>query len=326
MAQSGTPDRRSGAFGSEFDRPGNLPAAGERQDGDTPGRVTLRDGRGLAYAEYGDPKGIPVLFFHGLPSCRLMHPDAELSRALGVRLLTVDRPGFGRSDQKPGRTLLDWTDDVANFADSLGLHQFMVVGPSGGGPFVAACAYKLPSRITRAAIVGSSGPVDGPGALVGMAPERRIGYWLARHTPALLPLVVRWRGDPRRDPEKFFANYTRHNPESDQELLARPEVRQMFLASYSEATRQGIDAFAYELVLVSGPWGFRLEEIRVQTTIWQGEADNSTPIGMARAMAEAIPHASLRVLPGEGHLIFLSRWKEIVEDLLAPGVPPTGAI
>ena len=317
MAEIGTPGASDGAPG----KPGRLPVSGQCENRDMPRQVTLRDGRVLVYAEHGDPLGIPIFFFHGLPSCRLMHPDPEVSRSLGVRLLTADRPGFGRSDPKPGRTLLDWADDVSDLADSLGIRRFAVAGPSGGGPFVAACAYRLASRVTRAAILGGSGPVDAPGALAGMAPERRIGYWVARHAPALLPLAVRWRGDPRRDPEKFFASYTRHNPPSDQELLARPEVRHMFLASYGEATRQGIGAFAHELRLVSRSWGFRLGDIRVPVTLWHGGADNSTPVGMAMAMAEAIPHASLRILPGEGHLIFLTHWKEIVEDLLAAGVP-----
>ena len=321
MAHSATPHSSSGASNGAPGRPGLPSNPEEREDGYTPRRVTLRDGRVLAFAEYGDPQGIPVLFFHGLPSCRLMHPDAEASRALGVRLLTADRPGFGHSDPKPGRTLLDWADDVFDLADNLGLNQFAVVGPSGGGPFVAACAARLASRITHAAILGGSGPVDVPGAFEGMAPERRIGYWLVRHAPAVLPLAVGWRGDPRRDPERFFANYTRHNPPSDQEVLARPEVREMFLASYSEATRQGIGAFAHELMLVVRPWGFQLQDIRVPMTLWQGEADNSTPVGMARAMAAVIPHASLRILPGEGHLIFLTHWKEIVDDLLAPDAP-----
>jgi pimeloyl-ACP methyl ester carboxylesterase len=280
-------------------------------------RVRLRDGRSLAYAEYGDPRGTPVLVCHGLPSCRLMHPDADVSRALGVRTIVADRPGFGRSDPKPGRSLLDWADDVSEFADALGLTRFAVLGSSGGGPFVAACAFELPTRIGAAAMVGGSGPSDEPGTLSGAAFERRAGYWLGRHAPWLLGAAIRWRGDPRRDPDGFFARYTRHNPPSDQALLARAEVRAMFLATYEEATRQGLDAFSHEVVLVAKPWGFRLEEIRVPVTIWHGTADSSTPIGMAQALARAIPTATLRILPDQGHLIFLSHWKEIAEDLLA---------
>jgi pimeloyl-ACP methyl ester carboxylesterase len=280
-------------------------------------RVRLGDGRSLAYSEYGDPRGVPVLFFHGIPSCRLMHPDADISRALGVRTIVPDRPGFGRSDPKPGRTLLDWADDVSDLADQLGLGRFAIVGSSGGGPFVVACASKLPARVTRAAIVGGSGPVAGPGAQAGAAFERRVGYWLARHAPSLLRAAISWRGDPREDLDGFFARYTRHNPPSDQALLARPDVKAMFLASYREATRQGLAAFAHEVELAAKPWGFSLPAISVPITIWHGSADNSTPLGMAKALARAIPTATLRIVPDEGHLIFLSHWQEIVEDLLA---------
>jgi pimeloyl-ACP methyl ester carboxylesterase len=280
--------------------------------------LRLRDGRALAFAEYGDPQGVPVLHFHGLPSCRLMHPDAETSRALGARVLIADRPGFGRSDPRPGRSLLDWADDVAELADALGLKRFAVVGASGGGPFVAACAHRLAPRVTRAAILGGSGPIEAPGALAGITFERRAGYWLARHAPALLRLALRRRGDPRRDPERFFAGYTRHNPPADQALLARPEVRAMFLASYAEATRQGLEAFAWELELVARPWGFRLEDVKVPTAIWHGADDRLTPVGMARAQARSIPGATLHLLPGAGHLFFLSHWPEILAALLAP--------
>jgi pimeloyl-ACP methyl ester carboxylesterase len=246
-----------------------------------------------------------------------MHPDADVSRAIGVRTIVPDRPGFGRSEPKPGRTLLDWADDVSDLADHLGLQRFAIVGSSGGGPFVAACACQLPTRVSSAAIVGGSGPIDEPGALEGAAVERRVGYWLARHAPSLLRAAITWRGNPREDLDGFFTRYTRHNPPSDQALLARPDVKEMFLASYREATRQGLAAFAHEVELAAKPWGFLLSAISVPITIWHGTADNSTPLGMAKALARALPTATLRILSDEGHLIFLSHWQEIVEDLLA---------
>lgn len=291
-------------------------ASAETNDVRDTQRVTLTDGRTLAYAEYGDPNGHPVFLFHGIPSSRLMHPDADVSRRLGVRLIASDRPGFGRSDPKPGRTLLDWADDVEALADRLGLGQFAIVGPSGGGPFVVACAARLASRIKRAAIVGGSGPVDAPGVLTGATFERRAGYWLARNAPRLLRWAIRMRPNPNKNPEKFFESYTRHNPACDQELFRKPEIRSMFLASYREATRQGLDAFVHEVQLVARAWGFSLQDIDVPMTIWHGTADNMTPIGMGKALAQAIPRAELREIPKEGHLIFLSHWREIVEDLL----------
>jgi hypothetical protein len=58
-------------------------------------------------------------------------------------------------------------------------------------------------------------------------------------------------------------------------------------------------------------------EATIQTlTLEPATADNMTPVGMGRALAEAIPRANLRLVPNEGHLIFLSHWREIAEDLI----------
>jgi pimeloyl-ACP methyl ester carboxylesterase len=82
--------------------------------------IELRDGRRLAYAEWGDARGTPVLFFHGNPGSRFCCPDEALTASAGVRLVTIDRPGVGRSDVLPRRTFADWPSDVAEFADALG--------------------------------------------------------------------------------------------------------------------------------------------------------------------------------------------------------------
>ena len=84
--------------------------------------IKLRDGRSLGYAEYGNPEGKPVFYFHGFLSSRLDWPlfdtDAIAVR-LGAHIIAADRPGYGLSDFKPGRQLLDWPDDVIELADAL---------------------------------------------------------------------------------------------------------------------------------------------------------------------------------------------------------------
>ena len=128
--------------------------------------IRLPDGRQLGYAEYGDPKGMPLLFFHGTPGSRLRlsHID-PLARDLGVRVVAPERPGFGLSDFQPKRTLLDWVHDVEVLADRLRLEHFATMGISSGGPYVAATAYKLPDRVTKAALI-SAGVQMPPGVCV----------------------------------------------------------------------------------------------------------------------------------------------------------------
>lgn len=280
-----------------------------------PSLLRLGDGRRLAYLDAPLTAGVPVLFLHGLPSCRLMRPDDGLSTAMGARVISFDRPGLGQSDAKPGRSLLDIADDMLALLDHLGLDKVHVAAPSGGGPSALALAYRAPERIRAVALIGAAGPLDGRGALAGIALERRVGFWLARHAPR----IFRWTLARRvgSDVGAFFARYTKHNPAVDQAILARPEIREMFLASYAESLRPGIDAFAWEIQLAARPWGFSLSDIRVPVSVWHGGLDNSVPPVMGKRIAAAIPGAELHLLPDESHLFFLSRWREILGDLLA---------
>jgi len=282
--------------------------------------LSLASGRKVAFAQYGKPDGAPVVFFQGTPSSRISHPPEPITIELGARLIVIDRPGFGGSDPAPGRTLVGWAEDVAQVVDHLGIQEFRVAGVSGGGPYVLATAWRWPSRVLSASVCGGSGPLELPGALRGAAPVRQAGYFLARHLPGLFRLVVRRYTDPRRDAEAFVKRYTAHNPPADQAIIADPEFRARYLANFREAYRQGSKAFADEVILCSGPWGFDLTEISVPVHFWHGALDNSTPLGMSRGMAERVPRSELTTLPGQGHMfVYGPLWRDILTDLLATG-------
>lgn len=123
--------------------------------------ITVKDGRELAYAEYGEPNGHPVFFFHGTQSSRLeRHRDESIARGRGARIIATDRRGQGLSDFQPGRTLLDWPDDVTRLADSLGLDRFAVMGMSAGGPYALACAHAIPERLSSIKVIAGAAPLD----------------------------------------------------------------------------------------------------------------------------------------------------------------------
>ena len=80
------------------------------------------------------------MLFHGAPGSRLFTPPVDIPRRLGIRLVTFDRPGFGGSDRREGRTVIDTAGDVAVLADELGVERFAVVGVSAGGAHALGCA------------------------------------------------------------------------------------------------------------------------------------------------------------------------------------------
>jgi pimeloyl-ACP methyl ester carboxylesterase len=270
----------------------------------------LPDSRKLAYAEWGDSDGRPLLFFHGTPSGRLFHhPDPAALDGLTVRWITVDRPGYGSSDFLPRRSLLGWADDVAALADHLGLERFSVAGLSGGGPHALACAYALRDRVRRAAIISGVG-ITTPETLQQMVPERRWGVRLSRWVPWLVPHLMRLLSDPR-DVERQYHKVLALCP-ADRAVLERPEVRDMLQAGWADANRTGTRAFAEDGRIFSQPWGFDVASIRTTVRFWHGSADESVPIASARSLAEAIPGATLEVIDGAGHFLFFDHFRAIM--------------
>jgi pimeloyl-ACP methyl ester carboxylesterase len=276
--------------------------------------LRLRDGRSLGYAEHGDLSGRPVFLFHGTPGSRMLrHPDETIAHSLHARIITVDRPGFGFSDFKPHRALLDWPEDVLDLADALHIDHFAMAGFSGGGPHVAACAYKIPDRITAVALISSLSPFDSPGSYDMVWP---VGFLFRMAKPA--PWLLRATAWPsvrmaKRNFDTYLNSVAARLPQSDSEVLHRPEVRTIFHESLAEMFRSGTLGSAWEIGMLARPWGFRPQDIRCRVCLWHGEDDT---FHKGYGLAETIPNCETHILPNQGHLLFFNHWKEILTQLL----------
>ena len=281
--------------------------------------ITLINGHRLAYAEYGDPDGQPVFFFHGMPGSRFFRPDDEVTTRCHVRLVCVDRPGYGESTFQPGRRILDWPACIEQLANQLNLGKFDIAGHSGGGPYVAACAYALPGRVCAAAILSGAGPADAPDGTLGMAPANRLGISLGPVLPWPLWQALVWAVYRRRarDPLADMQRGNGQRPAADDDLLRMPEVREACIRSEIEAFRPGLRGLAWDAQLLTRPWGFSLEDIRVPTSLWHGTQDDQVPLAMARYVAGKIPNGKLIICENEGHLALFPHWKEILSQLVS---------
>ncbi len=287
---------------------------------DTPLQLSLPDGRVLAWAEYGDPAGRPVFHFHGVPGCRLeRHPDGSIARDLGIRLIVPDRPGMGRSTPQPGRSLLDWPDDVAALADHLGVDRFHAIGVSGGCPYTLACAYRLRDRLHAVALVSGIGPIATvAGATRGMIPLERLALAVARYAPWVLGVpfgLVAKR--VKCDHEWRLKKRVMRVPSADDELAASPEIQRVFREIFREATRQGGRSIAHEAHLLASPWPFdpAALDASLPMFLWHGEADTIVPVSSGRYLAGVLPNCRATFLPGEGHYLVFPRFHEILATL-----------
>jgi pimeloyl-ACP methyl ester carboxylesterase len=234
--------------------------------------------------------------------------------AHGVRIIAIDRPGYGASDDQPGRTLLDWADDVGELADVLGFARFHVIGASGGGPYVAVCALRLPDRVHEAGILCGMGPVDAPGAANGMMVLYRVGLEIAKRFPGFSrPVFALLAPAFRRHPRFFLNRIAAKAAEPDRPFFDDVHCVNVFVDTFREAFRNGWRGAARDGQLYARPWGFRLEDIRARVLLWHGEKDTLVPVAFGRHVASRIPGCEATFYPDEGHFsIALNRADEIV--------------
>jgi pimeloyl-ACP methyl ester carboxylesterase len=295
----------------------------------------MPDGRRLAFAVWGDPAGFPIIALHGTPGCRLSRwPREELYAELGACLVTHDRAGYGRSDRRRGRSIVDEADDVRALANELGFNQFGVTGGSGGGPHVLACAAMLPDRVVRAVCDVGLAPLGAPGLeredwVAGMDPEnvKYFEYSLAGEevlTPELEILYDRMKERVARDPSTMLEDYDLS--ESDRAEMARPEMQQVMRESTFEHGVNGVDGWVDDALAFVHPWGFGLDGIRVPVLIRYGLSDVLVPPAHGQWLAANVPGCLVTIDGDAGHL-GADPEEEITEQVrwLSAGVAPDGA-
>ena len=270
--------------------------------------LVLRDGRRLCYAIYGDSGGVPLVFLHGFPGSRQQAALVDKpAAALGVRLISFDRPGFGQSSPMPLRKIPDVASDVRQLADQLGIERFGVVGVSCGGAYALACGSLLSDRITRVTLVAGMGPMDLPRIRRGQAVALRMLFALARQHYRLPSMML--LADSvflRRFPRLALRMLSSLLSGRDRELLdGNSGLRETFVESMAEAYNQGLNSALREAHLIAGPRGYALSDVRVPVDIYQGGQDRHVPPEMGRFLAEQLPCAELHYYPGDGHLSIL---------------------
>ncbi|MGM0929409.1 MAG: alpha/beta fold hydrolase [Actinomycetota bacterium] len=269
---------------------------------------TLGDGRTLAYFDLGDPSGPPVVHHHGAPSGKLETAFFNLGDAAagaGVRLLAVDRPGIGGSTPRPGRTLLEWADDVEAFADRLDLEKFSVMGYSMGTPSALACLHRIPHRLNGISIVSGSGPSDVPGLADGRSPDVARVLKFAQHRPRLTSAVLAFMKFGTRRPEKMIAASGKSMPEADQAVAAQSGAAPRFAAFLADAMRHGTAGVRDDMRLAASPWGFTVEDAGVPAYIWHGAVDRNVPVATAHWLSGRLPSAELQLVEDGGHISVL---------------------
>ena len=285
-------------------------------------RFEVENGRFLAYLDLGDPNGSPIFFFHGLPGSRVEAIALDKPAAQhGYRIIAPDRPGMGKSDPQPERSLLDWPRDVVALADGLGFQSFGVIGISGGGPFAQACAYAIPERLDFVLDIAGSAPIWTETAVRNqLSPWDRLFSTMGKYLPATFmqpPFAfINYRTRKMTQGSDFVKLFGSGFSEVDKQMALEGENGRLLIRDVQVSFLQGTRAIAEETMLNYKPWGFSLNEITIPVHLFHGTEDKLVPFSFGEFKAKHIPNATFTPLPGRGHFYMLLDPAELFEKYL----------
>jgi pimeloyl-ACP methyl ester carboxylesterase len=285
--------------------------------------ITLPDGRILSFDDVGDPAGTPVLYVHGTPdSRRARHPDDGLAARAGVRLVAVDRPGFGGSSGHRAGTLGSFGDDAVALADQLGVEVWRLFAWSAGAPYALAVAARHPARVARTAIAAGLVPFEAY-ATEGILDDADGGRHLVAELGAELgpaglaemaaPMIAPYPCDPTLALEHVTEQLT---PDRRAVLEAIPGALDALAAGVADSVAQGLGGIERDLELQVEAPDVSWSAVAGPVDLWYGSRDSTAPPAFGEWWADALPDATLHVFPGEGHLIALTRWVAILATLI----------
>jgi pimeloyl-ACP methyl ester carboxylesterase len=256
--------------------------------------------------EGGRGDGFPVLVHTGSPSSRHLYgPHLRDAWRKGIRLFSYDRPGYGGSSPRPGRSVADCAVDVSTIVDALGIDRFGVWGISAGGAHALACAGLLPDRVVATASLASPAPYDAPDLdhFAGMGDENVEEAKLMLTDPA----AARTRLAEQR--EQLLSSNAADLLAAYPTLVSAPDAAALSgeLAGYyarrdKDSLAPGIEGWWEDSWALMKPWGFALERIRGPVALWHGRQDRFVPVQHGEWLGDHIPAADLHVTDEDGHL------------------------
>lgn len=297
-------------------------------------RIKLRDGRHLAYKEFGVSKErakYKIILVHGFGSCK--HEDAfcesELVEKLGVHVVSFDRPGYGESDPDPSRSAKSVALDVAELGDQLDFGaKFYVVGCSMGGQMVWGCLKYIPHRLAGAAllapVINYRWPSFPSKLLAETFYKQPVEDQWASRVAYYAPWLVYWWNTQKWFPPNSViagrANFTA----PDLEILSK---RDLSLVDLAYPTQQGVhESLHRDMIVAFGPWDFDPTEIddpfpngEGSVHLWQGDVDGLVPVALQRYIAKKLPWIKYHEMQNTGHMFLAlkSAQDAVLDALLA---------
>lgn len=272
-----------------------------------PATLRLADGRRVSYRLFGAADGFPLIALHGTPGSNLkFRVAANAAAARRLKLIALDRWGYGLSEAPDRPRLAAYAADVLEIADRLGAARFGVIGISGGGPFAAAVAAQLGSRIAASALVAPVGPIAG----VHPRPRLDAVHFASFRVLPHLPLVTTGASYifgriARRLPRLATRIATARAPAADKRIADDPEFAHGLGQTFAAGLAHGSRGPTLDLGIFHRRWDVDLAGTLAPTRIWIGDQDRNVPAAAVSSLADQLGRSkapvTMSTIAGAGH-------------------------
>lgn len=267
--------------------------------------VIASSGRRIGYLARGAKGGRPVIYLHGAPGSRLeqhLVPDEVLER-LGVRLISIDRPGYGATDplagDRPARV-----HDVLTVADVLDIDRFPLVAVSSGGSYALTLAALAPDQVDRLVLASAQMPYDDDRALASLQETMRdeIPLLRAGRTADLEAGFEFARSVILTDPIGALGGVTATLSASERSWFDQDWVQKALEVDMREGVRSSVEGFLQDALCSVQPFEVDVSTVACPVRAVHGSIDDWEPLANLRRALAAVPDAEIRVLDGLNHL------------------------
>lgn len=266
-------------------------------------RVMLSNGRQIAVRDSGPANGRPVLYLHGFLGSRLECVPADaLAKEFGLRLVSLDRPGFGQSSNAPPGPAIDAADAAAVCAN-LGLRNPIVVGVSGGSAPAMLVAADPSVGVPVVILACPLCPLDDPAIRSQFSQVSRLVLTLTALQPGPTGFLLNGplRQFAKRYPHTLLNLICKRFARADQDALRHHAWHEALSRSLAESFATGGGGALRDLVAYTQRWDERLWQVNTPVLIWHGQDDTVVPIRGARALARRLSNGQLQEYENEGH-------------------------
>lgn len=278
-------------------------------------------GKRLRIHEWGDEDKPVILLVHGFPGsgehAKLMSQTPYWN---SFRLISMDRPGYGKSDVQRAITPLKFAEQIVELLAHLNIQKLSIISVSGGSPFALAIAFLMGDQIQRVSCIGGVAPITRR-SFFYMNSQQHKAWWLQKFVPRSVlyfALGHAWKKGVDKLDDLLF---TREGdiPDSDWKVFADPLVGPDLIATTKAALRQGPGGVIEDLFVYGNDWGFDFQKITAPVTLWHGTSDRIVNKRFSKYLKSQIPNAKLQFIPNESHYsLLLNQRDQILRELIGP--------